>query len=48
MQGVRTQALTLAFDDVFRISAWIFLACLVLVPFCRGGPMSQRVRARHH
>ena len=48
LQGVRTQALALAFDDVFRISAWIFAACLLLVPFCKGGPMSERVRGHHH
>ena len=48
LQGVRAQALALAFDDVFRISAWIFAACLLLVPFCNGGPMSHRVRGRHH
>ncbi len=46
MQGVARQSLTLAFDDVFRISAWLFLACLVAVPFCSGGPMTQR--HRHH
>jgi DHA2 family multidrug resistance protein len=28
-------ALTLAFDDVFRLMAWIFLAALVMVPLCR-------------
>jgi DHA2 family multidrug resistance protein len=28
-------ALTLAFNDVFRSMAWIFLAALVLVPLCR-------------
>src|SRR6185312_5643557 len=36
MEGVARQSLTLAFDDVFRISAWLFLACLVFVPFCSG------------
>ena len=41
---VAAQALTLAFDDVFRLSAWIFLACLVVLPFCRGGPMTQGPR----
>lgn len=30
------QALTLAFNDVFRLMSWIFLAALVLVPFCRS------------
>jgi DHA2 family multidrug resistance protein len=42
MSGVvGQQALTLAFDDVFRLMAWMFLAALVLVPFARssgGGP----------
>ena len=31
-------ALTLAFNDVFRLMAWIFLAALVMVPLCK--PMS--------
>jgi DHA2 family multidrug resistance protein len=47
-QRLSVQALALAFDDVFRLTAWIFAACLILVPLCRGGPMSQRVRGRHH
>jgi len=34
-QVVSREALTLAFDDVFRIMAGMFLAALVLVPFCR-------------
>ncbi|WP_183112218.1 DHA2 family efflux MFS transporter permease subunit [Sphingomonas sp. So64.6b] len=33
------EALTLAFNDVFRIMAWLFIAALVLVPFCR--PVKQ-------
>jgi DHA2 family multidrug resistance protein len=45
--GLTTQALALAFDDVFAISAWIFAACLLLVPFCRGGPMTQDARHLH-
>ncbi|MEI9964577.1 MAG: DHA2 family efflux MFS transporter permease subunit [Caulobacteraceae bacterium] len=28
-------ALTTAFDEVFRLMAWVFLAALVMVPFCR-------------
>lgn len=32
---VGREALTLAFDDVFRVMAWFFLAALVMVPFCR-------------
>ena len=34
-QIVARQSLTLAFDDVFRIMSWCFVAGLVLVPFCR-------------
>lgn len=30
------QSLTLAFDEVFRLMAWIFVAALVMVPFCRS------------
>ena len=48
MNGVVGQALTLAFDDIFRLIAWMFVACLVVVPFCRGGPMTHRHRAHHH
>ncbi len=32
---VGREAQTMAFDDIFRILAWIFIAALVLVPFCR-------------
>ena len=32
---VGREALTLAFDDVFRVMAWCFLAALVFVPLCR-------------
>jgi len=32
---VGRQALTLAFDDVFRMMAFLFMAALVIVPFCR-------------
>jgi DHA2 family multidrug resistance protein len=31
-------ALTAAFDEVFRLMAWLFIAALVLVPFCRPAP----------
>jgi DHA2 family multidrug resistance protein len=33
-------ALTTAFDEVFRLMAWIFIAALVLVPFCRPAPQT--------
>lgn len=29
------EALTLAFNDVFRLMAWMFVAALVMVPLCR-------------
>jgi DHA2 family multidrug resistance protein len=29
------EAMTLAFGEVFQIMSWIFLAALVVVPFCR-------------
>jgi DHA2 family multidrug resistance protein len=32
---VARQALTLAFNDVFRLMAWIFVVALVMAPFCR-------------
>lgn len=32
---VGSEALTLAFNDVFRVMAWLFVAALVMVPFCR-------------
>ena len=35
---VGRQALTLAFDEVFRQMAWIFLVALIMVPFCRPAP----------
>jgi DHA2 family multidrug resistance protein len=35
---VGRQALTLSFDEVFRTMAWIFIAALVMVPFCRPAP----------
>lgn len=40
-QVVGREALTLAFDDVFRVMSWMFLAALVLVPFCRQSPGAQ-------
>ncbi len=32
---VGRQSLTLAFDDVFQIMSWMFLAVVLMVPFCR-------------
>jgi DHA2 family multidrug resistance protein len=44
MNAVEKQALTLAFDDVFRIIALMSLCALALVPFCRAGPLTQGPR----
>jgi DHA2 family multidrug resistance protein len=35
-RSVGQQALALAFDDVFRLMAWMFLAALVMVPFAKS------------
>jgi DHA2 family multidrug resistance protein len=37
---VSRYALTTAFDEVFRTMAWVFLAALVMVPFCRPAPQT--------
>jgi DHA2 family multidrug resistance protein len=34
-------ALTFAFEEVFRLMAWLFLAALVLVPFCKAPPVGS-------
>jgi MFS transporter, DHA2 family, multidrug resistance protein len=31
-------ALTLAFNDVFRLMSWLLIAALIIVPFCRPAP----------
>jgi DHA2 family multidrug resistance protein len=33
-------ALASAFDEVFRTMAWVFLAALVMVPFCKPAPLT--------
>lgn len=42
---VGRHALTLAFDDVFRLMSYIFLAALIMVPLCKpppiGGPVPR-------
>jgi DHA2 family multidrug resistance protein len=42
---VGQQSLTLAFDDVFRLMSWMFLAALIMVPFCRPVRASAPVDA---
>jgi len=34
-QIVSREAMTLAFGEVFQVMAWMFLAALIMVPFCR-------------
>jgi len=36
---VGREALTQAFNDTFRLMSWIFLAALVMIPFCRPPPL---------
>jgi DHA2 family multidrug resistance protein len=38
-------ALTSAFQEVFRTMAWMFLAALVLVPFCKPPPLNAMTAA---
>jgi DHA2 family multidrug resistance protein len=33
-------ALTSSFDEVFRLMAWLFIAALVMVPFCKPAPQT--------
>jgi len=37
-RSVGQQALALAFDDVFRLMAWMFVAALLMVPFAKSAP----------
>ena len=41
-------AMTLAFNDVFRLMSWIFLAALVMVPFCKPAPQTSAPPADAH
>ncbi|MGA0602118.1 DHA2 family efflux MFS transporter permease subunit [Caulobacter sp. KR2-114] len=47
-QMVAREALTGAFQDVFRLCAWVFIAALAAVPFCRGGSMMPDETQHHH
>lgn len=40
--------LTLAFNEVFRTMAWVFLLALIMVPFCRPAPQSAPVVTDSH
>jgi len=47
---VSQQALTIAFDDVFRLMCWMFVAALLMVPFARasaGGGAKATVADAH-
>jgi DHA2 family multidrug resistance protein len=33
-------ALTSGFQEVFRMMAWLFLAALIMVPFCKPAPLN--------
>ena len=45
---VGREALTLAFDDVFRLMAYLFLAALVMVPFCKPPKVGAKPPAETH
>jgi MFS transporter, DHA2 family, multidrug resistance protein len=47
-QTVGVQGLSLAFDDVFRVMAWMFAAALVMVPFARTPKSSAALPADAH
>ncbi len=42
------QALTLAFDDVFALMAGLFVAALVIVPFCKGPVPGSQAPVESH
>ena len=44
---VGQQSLTLAFDDVFRLMAWMFVGALLMVPFCRPSSGSAAAADAH-
>jgi DHA2 family multidrug resistance protein len=44
---VGQQALTLAFNDVFRLMAWVFAGALLMVPFCRPSSGSAAAADAH-
>ncbi len=41
-------AVTSAFDEVFRTMAWLFVAALVMVPFCRPAPLGGPAPTEAH
>ncbi len=47
-RSVAQQSLSLAFDDVFGLMAWIFVAALLMVPFARGSKGAAPASADSH
>ena len=47
-QLVGRYALASAFEEVFRLMAWLFIAALILVPFCRPAPQGAPPPADAH
>jgi DHA2 family multidrug resistance protein len=45
---VTREALTISFNDVFRLMSWLFLAALVMVPFCRSPRQVAAPSAESH
>jgi len=45
---VSRYALTSGFDEVFRMMAWLFIATLVMVPFCKSPPITAGPLAEAH
>jgi MFS transporter, DHA2 family, multidrug resistance protein len=39
---VGLEAMTFGFNEVFRVMSWMFVAALVMVPFCRPPPLPPR------
>lgn len=39
-RAISQQAVTIAFDDVFRLMCWMFVAALLMVPFAKNAPVS--------
>ena len=45
---VGREALTGAFQDIFRLCAYVFFAALLVLPFCKGGSMMPDRNHHHH
>ncbi|CAN5426602.1 DHA2 family efflux MFS transporter permease subunit [soil metagenome] len=45
---VARQSLTMAFNDAFRLMAWIFLIALIMVPFCKPPPANAAPTVSDH